>query len=86
MILCRKSWWSMVAAGVIGIVSTPTDLGAAAVARWTTYQGSANHYGFVDTSTHLPPSASPRWSRQLVPATLPAGGTYIGLAIADGRV
>jgi hypothetical protein len=86
MILCCKSLRSLVAAGVIGIVSTPPALHAASVARWTTYQGTANHHGFVDTATRLPASAMPRWSRQLVPETLPAGGTYIGLAIADRKV
>lgn len=86
MIRCRMSWRSMVAACVIGIVATPTGLGAASLSRWATYQGTANHHGFLDTATRLPASVTPRWSRQLVPATLPAGGTYIGLAIADGRV
>jgi len=77
---------SMLVACVIWIVSAPTVLDAASITRWSTYQGSANHYGFIDTATSLPASVKPRWSRKLVPETLPAGGTYIGLAIADDRV
>lgn len=76
---------SMVVACVLCIVAAPTGLDAASIARWSTYQGSANHYGFVDTATS-PVSGTPRWTRKLVPETLPAGGTDIGLAIAHGRV
>ena len=77
---------SLAAACTLAVVASPPDLHAASIARWTTYQGASNHYGFVDTATRVPASANPRWSRQLVPETLAGGGTYIGLAIADGRV
>jgi len=54
--------------------------------RWSTYQGSAEHNGFVDTDVRVPLVTIPRWSRHLVPATLAGGGRYIGLAIANQHV
>lgn len=76
----------LAAVGLAVSLALSAGLEAASLSRWTTYQGTPNHHGFVDTATRLPESRAPRWWRQLVPQTLPGGGTYIGLAIADGRL
>ena len=71
---------------LLSALLVPTMGTAGEPTRWSTYQGSVEHTGFVDIDTGVPISAQPRWARKLVPDTLPAGGTYIGLAIADQRV
>lgn len=58
----------------------------AADPAWSTYQGNAEHTGFVDVQIVWPVTNVPRWTKQLSPDSLPAGGSFIGLAIANGMV
>lgn len=76
---------SCVTMALLLLVSQVQAVSAVEPSRWSTYQGSAEHAGFVDTHLRIPSSAQPLWSKLVVPEHL-ATAQPTGLAIANGRV